>query len=145
MIDMIDINGYEGLYAVTVTGEVYAYPKWRRKEGRYMKQRILANNTDRFRPHVQKTVCLYKEGKRHGKLVHRLVAEAFIPNPDAKPDINHIDGDSLNNNVENLEWATKSENMRHAQKTGLLTQDSTSQRLARHYAGLRSIKNLKNQ
>lgn len=66
-----------------------------------------------------KVINLKLEGKYKTHYVHRLVAETFIPNPNNKPIVNHIDGNKLNNNVNNLEWCTKQENERHAWKKGL--------------------------
>lgn len=68
-------------------------------------------------------VDLYKNSKRYTRKIHRLVAEAFIPNesPSYRREINHIDGNKQNNSVENLEWCTGSENMRHAIRIGLYT------------------------
>lgn len=67
-------------------------------------------------------VHLDKNGKRGYFRVHQLVTIVFIPNPDNKPQVNHIDGCKLNNYVGNLEWATGSENMQHALATGLVPQ-----------------------
>ena len=64
-------------------------------------------------------VTLAKDGVNRKIRVHKLVALAFIPNPDGKPEINHKDGDKHNNKVENLEWVTAKENQRHAISTGL--------------------------
>lgn len=69
---------------------------------------------DKNRTGYVRAILFDGKGKTKRHFVHRLVAEAFIPNPDDKPQVNHIDGDVTNNTVDNLEWATREENMRHA-------------------------------
>ena len=71
-------------------------------------------------------VSLQIDGKAHQRRVHRLVALAFVPNPDCKSDVNHIDGNKKNNHVSNLEWCTPSENLIHAYETGLRSRDARS-------------------
>ena len=69
------------------------------------------------------TYSLTLDGSRKNIKVHRMVAETFIPNPDNKPIVNHLDGDTHNYHITNLEWATSSENSRHAISTGLQIQN----------------------
>lgn len=108
-----DIKGYEGLYQVSSLGNVRSLDRYKKnRKGRYLqKGRILNKNYDKDGYLI---VGLYKNGKGKTKKIHRLVAEAFIPNPEDKPTINHKNGIRSNNCVENLEWATMSENQLHA-------------------------------
>lgn len=64
-------------------------------------------------------ICFWVNKKGCSKKIHRLIAEAFIPNPENKKTVNHKDGNKLNNSAKNLEWATIGENVRHARKLGL--------------------------
>lgn len=84
---------------------------------------VFNNKTQRFiRPQSNGRyykVTLSINGKEHQYLVHRLVANAFIPNPENKPEVNHINGDRLDNRASNLEWVTAKENQIHSVKTNL--------------------------
>lgn len=72
--------------------------------------------------------------------VHRIIAETFIPNPENKPSVNHKDGNKANNELDNLEWATYSEQQIHAIKIGLVGPMTEKQRIARHNNGIRNVK-----
>jgi len=106
------IKGYEGLYEVSNLGRVKSLPK----NGNGFKEIILksGNSTGGY-----KFVVVNKRKKKNFAIkVHRLVAFAFIPNPENKPCVNHIDSNPLNNRCENLEWCTHKENMKHAVEFG---------------------------
>ena len=98
---MIDIIGYEGLYAITNCGQVWSYRK----------------NTF-LKPYLARgyfKVCLCKDKIRKQVLIHRLVAEAFILNPLNLPQINHIDENKQNNCAENLEWCNAKYNINYGE------------------------------
>jgi len=105
-----DVNGYEGLYQVSNLGRVRSLER-KATDGRQINERILKPAFD-----VGKylTVALHKNKKQKTHKVHRLVAFAFIKNPNNKPHVNHIDGNKSNNRVDNLEWCTQLENNRHS-------------------------------
>lgn len=109
-----DVPEYEGLYAVSQLGRVRSLPRYKVNGISgvlLMKGRVLAPVTTR---EGYSRVCLMKNGKRKNFAIHRLVALAFLPNPENKPTVNHIDGNKLNNRLNNLEWATYSENEQHS-------------------------------
>ncbi len=93
-----DINGYEGLYQVSNLGRVRSFPRYGTTNCiHYLSTKIYGSNR-----YVR--VVLSKDDVRHSFSVHRLVAEAFLPNPNNLPMVNHKDEDSSNNCVDNLEW-----------------------------------------
>ena len=111
-----DIEGYKGMYQVSDMGRIRSFKKIGSKSGIQKKFRVLNPYTA---DNGRKTVVLCKNKDKNYIRVHRLVAGAFIPNPENKPEVNHLDGNQSNNCVENLEWSTRSENMEHAYRTGL--------------------------
>lgn len=102
-----DIKEFEGLYQITDDGRVYSIRK-----DKYLKPR---KDKDGYL-----LVNLYKDKKQYTRKVHRLVAEAFIDNPEGKSDVNHIDCQRDNNSVSNLEWVTHRENIIYQAEQGHL-------------------------
>lgn len=106
------VKGYEGLYEVSNMGRVKSL---HRSQGIILKQGT---------SHGYMKVGLHKNGTCSTKKVHRLVATAFIRNPNNYEFVNHKDGNKKNNTVDNLEWCTRSYNMRHAYHNGLMNVDA---------------------
>jgi hypothetical protein len=110
-IEIVDIVGYEGLYAITNQGEVWSYPKnTNNKSGKWMKKDYSRSYT---------TICLFKNSIKKRFLVHRLVAQAFCHKSDETYQVNHINGNKRDNVYTNLEWVSRSENRLHAWREGL--------------------------
>lgn len=108
------ITDYEN-YVVSNNGDVIRL-EYRDKKGANRPFKLLKPNINE--DGYASTTLRNDEGKKTFR-IHRLVAREFIPNPENKETVNHIDGNKLNNRVENLEWNTREENMQHAYKTGL--------------------------
>lgn len=130
MIEWRPIKGFEGLYEVSNIGNVRSLNY--RRTGEIKILRLYKNNNG----YLKAVLC--KDGKQCTKKVHRLVANAFIPNLENKPQVNHIDGNKQNNAVSNLEWCTILENIQHSWKTGLRneeTKNKISEALKGRYEG----------
>ena len=131
-----DINGYEGKYQVSTLGRIKSL-----KKNLIMKPMVATNG--------YLIACLWKNNKQKKFVIHRLVAQAFIPNPNNYKEINHIDEDKTNNRVENLEWCSHSYNMNYgsikekissANKGKIITQE-TKQKLREDTSNRRWINN----
>jgi hypothetical protein len=97
-------------------GEYYISSQGKFKSYKFGRERILKHGYDKDGYAV---VGICRNGKSKNYFVHRLVALAFISNTENKPEVNHIDGDKLNNHSSNLEWNTSKENIKHAWDSGL--------------------------
>ena len=140
---MREVPGCRGIYSVTTDGRVWSSPReWTAGKGspqghagRWLTPVVDATGYERVR--------LTVDGARTFPSVHRLVALTWIENSGGMPQVNHIDGDKLNNSVENLEWCTSAENIRHAHAIGLhgprpsrkLTMDGARSLRQRHADG----------
>lgn len=119
-----DITGYEGLYQVSnlgnvkslnrsmmVTQERYSKPRLMRRKGKLLKPGV---SYYKGKASAYPVVLLCKNGIPKNHRVHRLVALHFVPNPENKPAVNHLNANTLDNRAANLEWCTITENNRHA-------------------------------
>ena len=123
---MKNIKGFEGLYAITNDGKVWAFPRFRHHKSKkglnfdvLYKGKWLANKINKRDGYVY-IILSNKENKAITRKVHRLVALTYIPNYKNLREVNHINGIKTDNRVENLEWCSRQENATHASKNNLM-------------------------
>lgn len=119
-----DVPSYEGYYKISNFGRVKSLERISIRNNGYSDSAKYLIKEKIKKPQKQQQgymhVCLYRNGKSKTFRLNVLVAKLFVPNPDCKPFVNHIDGNKENNAASNLEWVTASENILHAYKNNLL-------------------------
>lgn len=128
-----DIKGYEEYFEISNIGRVRRKPrivinKW--GTNTYIKEKIISQQISN-KGYCKVTLRKKKNTDIKTFFVHRLVATHFIDNPELKQQINHIDGDKTNNGVQNLEFCTQSENIKHAYKTGLINKELKNNKICK--------------
>ena len=118
-----EVLGFEGFYEVSNIGRVRSLDRRAERLGKFGQPSHNMYKSKLVTMWITESgylrLTLNKEGKKSNHLVHRLVANAFIPNVDNKETVNHKNGIKVDNQIENLEWATRSEQTKHAWETGL--------------------------
>lgn len=120
--------GFEDHYEVSDHGRLRSRAifiphdgSWNKDIGGYIKKVKMHNQQVNRYGYLHSKLCKY--GKCNHRTIHRLVATAFLENPNKHPQVNHIDGNKMNNHVDNLEWVSRSGNIKHAYDTGLMNSD----------------------
>ena len=115
------IKGYDNYFICRETTEVLSSMDRKNTTKNTFKILKQVNNSKNINNNYYIVTLTDANGNKSNKAIHRLMAETFIPNPNDKAHVNHIDGNKLNNKLDNLEWATPQENSQHAVSTGLST------------------------
>ena len=135
-----DIEGYENLYQVSNMGRVKSMGNGNSNKSKEM---IMKQTKNRKGYHM---IRLCKEGVGKGFSVHRLVAQAFIPNPNNLPQVNHIDEEKTNNIVDNLEWCTAEYNVKYGTRTDKtskqILQITSENKVVRFWKSIRNVENV---